>query len=256
MDVKITPITEVDELFNQYPGEFEQQPCVLILDLSDGELTASYKGEIGNGQPASVYHGRTVWIDIPCLTAAAANELMEQAKPLAQRILDGSEIVWNGNNHVGEQNEDAAGALEELAALCHAENFDGAQLVSGWSTADWFSEGDESTISSLDITADTTDDELKAKSAEQVEIATTASADVGYGVLDLDDTVIYLRYLRDQCRQIKRDELEDVAEQLGALTERRDDLIRQIRAWDTDSDRTIGALAGLSHTAVQKIAVR
>src|SRR5437764_9511873 len=90
--VTITKLNENDPtaIYRHYQGELAPQPCLIALDLEDGELTARYNPEIGSGIPESVCHGRTLWWDIPCLTAESANELMDDIKPLAARELAGS----------------------------------------------------------------------------------------------------------------------------------------------------------------------
>lgn len=132
----IVPLTEDNELLCHYSSEHRPQPCVLWLDLEDGEMSARYNPEIGNGIPMSVHLGRTRWVEIPLLTTAAANALLEEVAPLAERILAGSRIEWDGNNNRGYLDEDADAALEELTERC-----DPAGLQ--WDDADLIVETDE-----------------------------------------------------------------------------------------------------------------
>lgn len=254
MDVTITRITEPDELFCKYPTEFHPQPVDLELDTRTGKLSCSYDPNIGGGTTFDHYHRLILSIGVPCLTADAANGLMDEVAPLAQRVLDGADEEWNGSNNVGVFTDEAMEAWEEIERICNAwsTDEDPSLTVSWWDVADWFSEGEASTIESLGLTADTTDEQLDAIATEQVEIARTNSV-AGYAILDHEDVVAYITELRNALRQTAREELEDVAEQLADLEARRDAGIRRLAAWG-DSSRSIGALIGLSHTRVQQIA--
>jgi|GEM_PF-1401384 len=249
--VNITRIDEPDELFCHYPGQYQPQPCHLALDLEDGELTASYNPEIGSGRPASVYHRRTLWAEIPCLTADAANALLDEVAPTAQRVLDGATIEWNGNNHVGHLTDDAEQAWDALAQRLDPAEFSDSEIVSAWDADDWFGgEGREQTLERLNLTADTTDEQITAMAAQETEDAKGIS-EAGYVILR--GAGEYLTGLREDLRNTVRDDLEQVAEQLDTLTGRRNSLIRRLAAWG-DSSRTIGACARLSHVRVQQIA--
>lgn len=253
--VNILRLTAPDALYCKYPGQFQPQPCTINLDTRNGNMSCEYNP--GNGTTFAHFHQLIRECAIPCLTADNANALMAELVPLAQRVLDGADEEWDGNNHVGVFTEDAKKAWDEIVARCDPEQFgfDDSQTVAGYSVSDWFSEGDEDTITSLELAADTTDDELAAKAAEQVELATNNSGDVGYGVLDHADTYDYLNTLRDQLRNAKREELEDAAEALTEAQTRRDELVRQIKAWGDgrDSLRALGYLARVSHTEVRRI---
>lgn len=249
--VKITHLTEPGELFRHYPGQTEPQPCVLVLDLEDGDLSADFNPRVGAGSTRDVHFGVKQWIPIPCLTAECANRLLEEVAPIAQRILDGATVDYHNGDKHGFLNDAAAAAFEELAERCEAENFTPQETVGEWPVADWFAEGDESTIDDLDITVDTTDEELAAKAAGEVESARTAG-EAGYNLLDLDNTIAYLTGLRDGLREEVRTELDEIVEQADELEAKRDEKICQIRAWG-DSFRHIGKRAGISHTEVKRI---
>jgi hypothetical protein len=243
--VKITPMTEEDELFCHYSGQYNIQDAVLTLDLEDGELTAQYNPEIGTGIPASVYHGRTRWIPLPGpLTNEAANALLEEAAPLAQRILDGSDIDWDGNNHVATLDADAHQAEEDLVELAGSYD-DPSYLIGEVEAADWFSEGDEP----AGVTADSTDDELATIGAREAAAARTCGA----GVTIVAGMVAYLTALRQEKREKVYAELARVRDQFAEIGERRDALVAQVRGWGVDSLRDIGEMAGLSHTHIKRL---
>lgn len=120
MDIEIHRLTRDDELYRRYDGREKPQPCHLDLDLDLGNFGAEYNPEVGNAVPMAVHNGRELWYPIPCLTADAANALMDRVAPLADRIYVGSEIEWDDNNHVGRLDDDGLKAHEELTRLCEA----------------------------------------------------------------------------------------------------------------------------------------
>lgn len=112
-----------DHCYYQYPAQSRPQPAYLLLDLEDGELTADYSGDIGNGVSMRVWHGVDVQVDFdPRLTADAINRLMDQVADDLQTVLDGASVEWDGNNWVGILTDDAREALE--SARQTAERFD------------------------------------------------------------------------------------------------------------------------------------
>lgn len=235
------------ELHRHYDGQYEQQPCSINLDLEDGELWCDYNANIGGGYSMSVFHRRTLSLSIPCLTGEAANDLMEEVAPIAQRVLDGASIEWDGNNNVGVLNESAQAAYDEFETVVRQWAEDpGTPTVSTVDADDWYSGHDPS--EELGLTADTTDDELEA-------MEPIAEADIkqfAEGVVVVRGLDRFLSGLRDQKRQEVREELESVAEQIDAMRDRRTALIKRVKAFG-DPDRAIAALADLSHTQVQNI---
>ena len=81
------------ELYCAYDGQ--EQDCMIELDLETGVLDASYDPEIGNAVPMYVWDGIVRRYRIPCLSSQGANRAMEAILPLAQRVLDGAEVVWD-----------------------------------------------------------------------------------------------------------------------------------------------------------------
>lgn len=257
MDVTITPITDPDALYCRYASQNQVQEAFLRLDLQGGELTADYNPEIG-GIPESAYHRRTLWVTIPPLTAAAANTLMKSVKPIAQRILDGSEITWDGNNKVGQFDDDARAALDELVERCTDIHFDGSDLVTEYTADDWYCEdGTDTVIERLGLTADTTDAEIAALAKTETDDAATTLP--GYGYVILSGVDGWLTTRREEMREEARDELARVAAQIDELTNVRDAAIRRLVGWkdeDNTSMRIIAGLAEMSHTQVGRIARR
>jgi hypothetical protein len=138
--VNITPVADTADLFCLYPGQQEPQSTYIALDIRDGALWASYSGEIGNAIPMNVYHGlvRRYYLPYPML-ADVANELMADIMPLAQRVLDGASVEWDGSNRVGRLTLNAADAEAEIEAIILG--YESGQEYNGvaWcDAADWF----------------------------------------------------------------------------------------------------------------------
>ncbi|MFI8769553.1 hypothetical protein ACIGN6_32240 [Streptomyces sp. NPDC053792] len=187
-------LTRPDELHARFHGQSEAQPAYVELGLKDGILLASYDAVVGQGVEAEVYHGIDRRWSIPVLTQDAANRLLDDLAPLAQRVLDGSDVVWDGNNWVGRVvTEDAEAAYDEITERCEGiEDHDGNEdLLSVWSTD---SIGDLWDAEEAGVTAQSTDEEL-----DRIEERLTEEFRDGQGLAfvvieGLDD---YLKQLRD-----------------------------------------------------------
>jgi len=182
--LEIVPLTEKAELFCHYTRQTVQQPCYVELDCCSGTLTANYNAEIGNGVPFSVYHGHDQRWGIPCLAAEDANALLEGLAPLAQRVLDGYDSGWDGNNIVATFTDDAKAAIDEIEHLCTNAFGD---VLTGFDADSWL-EGSDAMVN-----ADTTDEQIDTIAQS---LADKALED-GYVLLD---TVAYLREQRDDMR--------------------------------------------------------
>lgn len=144
-------------VYLHYDCQCNAQDAYLELDL-DGTLTADSNAEIGNGVPADVWHGRTLRFNIPNnLTAKGIQDLVQDVKPLLERIHAGHDERWDGNNWIGTLTEDAKAASEELERELETSTniYEEAQI---WDAADWLQDED---VTSLGITATTTDEQLQ-----------------------------------------------------------------------------------------------
>lgn len=253
-EITITPVGAVDALYCKYPGQFNVQPVDLRLDTRTGVLSCDYNPGIGHIVSFDEFHHLILTAPIDPLTADSANRLMQEVAPLAGRVMAGASEEWNGNDDVGRLTDDAATAWDEITTVCRDwSGEDMREQVCGWDVSDWFAEGDDITIVAVGLAADTTDEQIAAIAAEQSETATTGG-ECGYSVLDADDVATYLTGLRAGLRETVREELTDAAEALEAATRRRDGLLRQIRQWAAgDTLRSLGDLAGVSHTEVARI---
>ncbi len=251
-DLTITPVDKTDELFCEYDGQMKPQDCYIALNLEDGQMWADYNAEIG-GQPASVFHRRTLRWTIPVLTADVANRLMNDIAPLAHRVLAGSEIDWDGHNHVGHLDDDAQAAADEISELCDPQNgtWDETSQVCAMDAYDWTLNMVDETIERLGLTADATDAELA--DMESKEIAYAAELDgSSYGHIILTGFGDWLRSKRDEMRDDIGDELAQTVEKIAALEADRDAAIRRLATWGWSS-RTIGNMVGRSHMWVQRL---
>lgn len=245
-ELKIVKLTEEVELYCRYPSEFAPQPAFLFLDLEAGEMWCDYTA--GDGLPESIYHRRTLTWAIPILAATRAHELMDEAAPLARRILAGAEIEWDGGNHVGALDDDAQDAERQIEHVI--ETYQDADVVTEMDAQEWYSTGDDP-ADELGLTADTTDDELREMTRQTRENMIRDTAEMGAvkvrGVWD------YLVTRRDEMRETVRDALAEAASEVREVSARRDRLVRQIAAWGTDSTRDIATIADRSHTWVRNI---
>ena len=104
------------QLFEQYAGQTKPQRAYIALDLRDGTMTAGYNPEIGNAIPMDVWQGLIRRWYMPPFAAETANRIMQDMAELAQRVLDGAEILWDGNgsNMIGRLTDDAQAAVKEI----------------------------------------------------------------------------------------------------------------------------------------------
>ena len=123
-------------LYVRYDRQTKAQPAHIELQ-QDGTLSAGVCGEIGNAVPEDVWHGRRLWWGIAAeMTGAAVAELLQEIAPLAQRVLDGWDEKWDGNNNVGTLTDDAQEAHDEIEAVCN-ETGKSEDRASVWDAAEW-----------------------------------------------------------------------------------------------------------------------
>jgi hypothetical protein len=151
--VTISKVSNPTALYCKYASQLNPQPCYVELDCDKETLSASYNGEVGNAVPFTVYHGHDQRWGIPCLTADAVNEFMEEILPLAQKIVDGYESIWNGHNHVADFTEDAQEAIEEIESKCDEleRTTDESNTVQVWNISEWITDTVKATTSDDDL---------------------------------------------------------------------------------------------------------
>jgi hypothetical protein len=136
LTMKIIPVENNNGMHCHYERQTAAQGCYVEIDCKLQTLLCSYNAEIGNAVPFAVYHGHEQRFGIPCLTAGAANDLMAQINPIADRVCAGYESVWNGNNNVARFNDDARAAIDEIEAICADIDEEGSTVVE-WDAGDY-----------------------------------------------------------------------------------------------------------------------
>ncbi|MFE2528758.1 hypothetical protein ACFXEL_31565 [Streptomyces sp. NPDC059382] len=208
MSIRIIDCTSPTELFRHYDGQSEAQPAYIELDLPNGLLLADYNAVIGNAVPPTVRNGQDRRYTIPVLTADAANRVMKEIAPLADRILADWEEVWDGNNTVVRLGEDARAAEDEIEAklgLSHPydQAFEEKDLIGQWDV-DAVLNGLEA--EEYDITADTGDERLCEIEAE---ILASMAGGGDSSVEDDDSPVIVCAGLEARLRRLREDAATD-----------------------------------------------
>lgn len=113
------------DLLHIYPTKQRPQPCFIELDTETGDLRADWDPEVGNTVPDRVWRGIMLRYEVPPLSAEAANALLARIAPIAERVVAGSKVAWDGHNHVGVQAFDASQAdiaIQEMCAALTAED--------------------------------------------------------------------------------------------------------------------------------------
>jgi hypothetical protein len=123
------------KLYKIYPGQTDPQPAFVAIRLEDGNVSYDWDGEIGGAVPAEVWYGRVQRLGLdPAVDTEALDRLLESEawKSHLQAVLEDSEIVWDGSNHVGQLGPQAAAALEAMQEL-----LDELPTVEVWQAEDW-----------------------------------------------------------------------------------------------------------------------
>ena len=186
-------------LYHKYEQEIEAQPAYIELDLRDGELRADWDAEVGTGVPADVWHGlRRRYGIINILTTDEINSLLVELAPIAQRIVDETEIQSDGLQDRPVLSDKAQAAAEALTEEC-----DGAQTQSnGVVDADgWFGPQKDAHVCDVpgQVTAESTDEQLSAL----VEEAQLDGRIDGWTITGLDE---YFAERRDYLRELEDEE--------------------------------------------------
>ena len=173
---RVPEIMERTELLKVDPSSNSLKPQTPYIELDltspDNAIHIDTYCQI-DGTPISVWHGivrryyLSPYTNAEDLTTDINAGVFDE---LFQRIADGSEVEWDGDNHVGRLNEDAREAEEELEKLLE-EYADGS--IGLWDAADWLQ---DSSDEDLGVTAEASDDELAKKARELEEEACAEGA--------------------------------------------------------------------------------
>jgi transcriptional regulator with XRE-family HTH domain len=255
MSVRIIECTDPTELYRHYDGQHEPQDAYIELDTQNETLSATYNGEIGNAIPFTVYHGLDRRYGIPILTADAANRAMHEIAPLADRVIAGTTVEWDGNNNVAVLDEDAQAAeaeIEKLLGLPSQDHGYGHELNQGFADSDlvgvWDLDGatNGSEVDDYGITADTTDarlEEIEAEILSDLAVCNGSTVAVCHGLAD------YLKQLRDDLAEedpLTAAEVRIAREELGVTGDHMAKLLRinprTLRSWEQGRDPVPGRI--------------
>ena len=132
-------------VYCKYDGQFEPQPAFIYLDVESASVTADYYGNIGGGCSPDVFHGRVLRFPInPLSINTQIAELIDENLGDFQKIINGSDIVWDGNNYVGRFNEEAQRLIDkfemEQVLYTHSEIYFFDDLFEAMDGEIWLSE--------------------------------------------------------------------------------------------------------------------
>ena len=199
------------DLHVRYPRQSDAQDCYVEIDTrGEGRLSASANGEIGNAIPFAVYHGLVLRFSIPALRGEAANVLLAEIAPLAERVVAGASEEWDGSNHVGRLDADATEASEEIERLCEMAGGENEEIVV-WDASEYYDaigrgRGDNrlrSVAREIGITARTSDTRLTEIEREEERKASVDGADESEGLSS------YLEELRAACRRVATERAQE-----------------------------------------------
>lgn len=163
----------------------------LELDIENRTLSIGLKQQAERGVPIAVHDGRVRRYYLAETTDAV--ELTRAINTgefdgLFSAILDGTEVVWNGNSHVGRPSKAARQAEEELEAELATYAVDDG--IGGlWEAAEYHDATD--IIDTHGLTAETTDGEC-------VKLAARLETDARAEGVVLWRTAEWLKELRDE----------------------------------------------------------
>ncbi|WP_329431090.1 hypothetical protein OG339_48870 (plasmid) [Streptosporangium sp. NBC_01495] len=217
----------------------------------EGNAVLSFQQDVSHRSVSREYHQRRLQWSIPPLVAGEALwELLAGLRPYAVRIAAGIASSDKRRAAAPKLTSGARAAADELAAhLAHAVQ--DMPLVEAIDPAMVPQLVPQEAIAEL-VGADTTDAAL-AEAVVRLSAHITPSTPGG---------VVYVRGLTERMQRARALARRQVRERLAvvaAMSEdgrhERDELIRRIRGWreEVDTHRALGAAAGLSHSAVQKI---
>ncbi len=99
------------DLVHVLPGEHGPQPCFIELDARSGDATADWTPERGHAVPQDVFDGHVRRWPIPPLTAASANALLDELRPLFVVVVAGYSTGRGGRPAF---DDDALQAVERI----------------------------------------------------------------------------------------------------------------------------------------------
>ncbi len=241
-ETSIAIIYPTECLHDRRPGEHRPQPVVLELDPEERTLTVRVDHNDRNTRSFAVYHGRVAHWEVPALTRSAAEELLEDVRPLAERAVAGYSIRWDGHNRVGEYRGDGADAMDEISELLEGRDWQECDTVQVWDAADYLQPIRREAAELLGITAESTDADLERVEEELCAEARPALLE---GVMEALEAI--RERLQDEAAEAAEaaeEEARTIAEAMAAADlECADDTDALARKVVVDTDNTSGVLS-------------
>ena len=159
-------------------GTLKPMEVYLHIDLNTHKTYIDTYYHI-DGVPVEIWHGVVrryrIQSDVDAveLTADINNGKFDE---VLSRIVDGSDVVWDGDNWVGRLTDDGHDAEHDLEKILLEYSGDG--MIGLWEAGDWLQ---DSSTESLGVTASSTDEEL-AKIAQELEEEARAEGAVVVGI--------------------------------------------------------------------------
>lgn len=260
---QITIRNKSSHLHLHYHQETDSQPVYIELHLEQGWMQVRVD-TLDRVASQEVDAGIVRRYLIPELTEDAVTALMEELLPLAQRVVDGSRVVWDNDygDNVGRLDADADLAEEQIRDLIPLEDeVEGSDVVTVWDV-DSATNGEER--GEYGITASTS--ELRLAEIEQAILSDLAGVSESDEVI-CDGLLEHLMDLREEAADespatpaevtLTREYLgmtgDDLAARLGVNP-------RTVRSWehgrDSVSGRVTVMLAQLRHEADAQVAAQ
>lgn len=175
-------------VYCKYDGQFEPQPAFIALDIENETVTADYNGNIGGGCSSDVFHGRVLHFPInPMSLNTQIAELIDENLGDFQKIIVGSEIVWNGNNYVGRFNEEAQRLIDkfemEQVLYTHSEISFFDDVYEAMDGSVWLSEGQTLSELGKEIHESLCDDQFWSDDLDSAEAIEDALVDIWENLL-------------------------------------------------------------------------
>lgn len=206
----VTIIYPTECLHYRRHGEHRPQPVVLELDPERRELTVRVDHNDRHTTSFAVYHRRVAHWEVPALTQSAAEELLEDVLPLAERAVAGYSTRWNGHNRIGEYAGDGADAMDEISELLERRHWHEDDTVQVWDASDYLAPIRREAAELLGITAESTDADL-----ERVEEELRAEARPAL----LEGVMEALEAIRERLQEEAAEAAEAAEEEAGRIAE-------------------------------------
>jgi hypothetical protein len=209
-ETSVTIVYPTESLHYRRHGEHRPQPVVLELDPEERTLTVRVDHNDRHTTSFAVYHGRVAHWEVPALTQSAAEELLEDVLPLAERAVAGYDTRWNGSNRIGHYEGDGADAMDEISELLERRHWHEDDAVQVWDAADYLAPIRREAAELLGITAESTDADL-----ERVEEELRAEARPAL----LEGVMEALEAIRERLQDEAAEAAEAAEEEAGRIAE-------------------------------------